>query len=132
MTKFVEPPEIDLSEFEEKESFVEPEDIDLSEFESPEPYSEPEVSQLETLGRSAAQGVSLGFADEIGAGLLTLPEKARRKLFEYIPGTPEVTDKELREKGFTGAVDAQSIGDIYRELRDASREADKRSSTDDV
>lgn len=87
-----------------------------------------ESSMLDTLsdsGRGAAQGVSLGLADEIGAALLAGPKKLYSEVAENIPGTPEYTDAQLREQGFTGDIEQQDLLDEYRSLRDAAREADK-------
>jgi len=82
-------------------------------------------SQLEAAGRGALQGATLGFGEEIGAAALTPLEHLRQKIASLIPGTPEEVDAKLREQGFTGAVDESSAGDIYRELRDTARGADK-------
>lgn len=102
------------------------EDIqDIPSFEDTEEIIEtqPEIepSTAEALGRGAVQGATLGLGEEIGSALLT-PAKAAMK---FIPGTPEYTDAQLREQGFTGDIESQSLLDQYRELRDTAREADK-------
>ena len=79
--------------------------------EDPELESE-ESSMLDTLsdsGRGAAQGVSLGLADEIGAALLAGPKKLYSEVAENIPGTPEYTDAQLREQGFTGDIELTDL-----------------------
>lgn len=87
--------------------------------------TKPERSMLESAGRGAVQGATFGFGEEIGAAALSPLETLRAKVSEYISGTPENVDKQLREQGFTGDIQSQDIIDKYKELRDTTREANK-------
>lgn len=89
---------------------------------------EGEPSILETAARGAVQGASVGFADELGAAALSPLEQLRRQAAELIEGTPEHTDKMLRQQGFTGDVEAKDdLSEVYEELRDTTREANKEA-----
>ena len=77
-----------------------------------------------SLGHGAIQGGTLGFGEELGAAALTPFEKARRAVSSYIPGTSENIDQQLREQGFK----LPEEKGVYQELRDVTREANKRAS----
>lgn len=70
----------------------------------------PDVSHLESLGRGAAQGASLGFADELA-------------------GVGSAIGDWLGRKVGGGIETGQSMGDVYREGRDESRAAYKAAQT---
>lgn len=87
-----------------------------------------DISKLESFGRGMVEGGTLGLGDEVGSALLTSPTTLYRALAQYVPGTPEATDRELREQGFTGDVESElNPLDVYRDLRDTTREANKRA-----
>jgi len=125
----------DLSEF----GFEPIDDLDdLSEFgfEPVEDSSDPDFSlgrtpkagdpsQLEAAGRGALQGATFGFGEEAGAAVLSPLEMLRKKAAELIEGTPEHTDKMLREQGFTGDVETPELSETYKELRDVTRGREK-------
>jgi hypothetical protein len=93
--------------------------------EEPIVQSPTEPTQLESGLRGAVQGTSVGMGDELGASALAIPETIRQRLAQYLPGSPENVDKQLREQGFTGDIQQPSVLENYRQLRDTSREADK-------
>jgi len=103
--------DIDLSAFDE--------DIDLSAFDEEEG-----PSQLEAAGRGAVQGVALGFGEEIGAAALSPVEMLRQKIAKLIPGSMENVDEQLRQQGFKG-LEEEELTDIYKNLRDTTRERNK-------
>ena len=72
-------------------------------FGPPEPAKPTGTSRLESLGRGAAQGATLGFGDEIQGGIQGLARK-------------------LSGEG-------RGLGDIYREERDAARRDDEAART---
>jgi hypothetical protein len=78
--------------------FDEPKEYDFSDFDD-----SPSVSSTESGIRGAAQGLSLGFADEITGGIEALKDIA-------------LTDKELSD-----------LGDVYSQRRDESRLAYKQA-----
>lgn len=107
----------------EDENFFDEQDVVAEKTEITEPES-PEISQLETAAKSAVQGATMGFGEELGAAALAPLAKALETVRERIPGTPEATDRELREQGFTGSgVDKQNLIEKYKELRDVARES---------
>jgi hypothetical protein len=77
--------------------------------------------------RGGLQGISWGTSDEIIGGAGAIPETIRQRLAQYIPGSPENVDKQLRERGFTGDIQQSSILENYRQIRDAQREANKEA-----
>jgi len=81
-------------------------------------------SQLEASGRGAVQGATLGMADELGAAALAPIEMLRQKISELIPGSMENVDEQLRKQGFKG-LDENELTDIYKNLRDTTRESNK-------
>jgi len=87
----------------------------------------PDISKTETALRAGLQGATLGFADEAAGAIGAVVKSPLDSLMQYIPGTSQATDKDLREQGFTGAVDQKSILDQYKESRDLVR-ADNKAS----
>ncbi len=87
---------------------------------------EGDPTQLESAGRGAIQGATLGFADELGSAVLAPLEMLRQKINKRIPGSMENVDAKLRKQGFKG-LDEQELGDIYKNLRDTTRERNKAS-----
>ena len=91
-------------------------------------FNAPEISQTETALRSGLQGATLGFGDEL-AGLAGAAVKSPLdSIMQHIPGTPQATDKDLRDQGFTGDVEQKSILDQYKESRDMVRADNKASA----
>lgn len=66
--------------------------------------------------RGAVQGLTLGFGDEIGAAALT----------PFVYGAEQVKDL------LTGKDENESLKDIYKDLRDTSRDADKEAQKDNT
>lgn len=110
----------DLSEF-----GFEPVEMSTEE-DSVEGFEEPKSSQAEALGRGALQGATFGFSEELGAAALTPIEALRRKIAEYMEGTPENVDKQLKEQGF----ELPEEPSIYEELRDTARAEEAQSKED--
>jgi len=86
-------------------------------------------SMLESAGRGAVQGASLGWGEELASAVMAGPSMLYKNVAENIPGTPEFTDARLREQGFTGDIGRdQGSSDLlenYRSLRDTGAEANK-------
>jgi len=82
-------------------------------------------SVAESYLHGMTQGATLGFGEELGAGALA----ALQPLLKYIPGTTESTTRELEQQGFqVEAPDEQkSFIERYRDLRDTTREAQKKA-----
>jgi len=90
------------------------------------------VSALAALGRGAAQELTLGSSDELGAGVLSGLDLIRRKL--GIETEEEKVNKLLKEKGFTGDIGKtmkeKDILSQYKEMRDLSRAEDIKAKKD--
>lgn len=89
------------------------------------PVSEPVdegISQGESLARGAGQGVTLGFADELGSAAYTAFDKLRGLL----GGDSQLeVAQQLEEQGFKGDIGPTSVGEAYEETRDELRAADE-------
>jgi len=111
-----EPVETEESSFDPDKFLAETEELE----------DKPEISKTESTLRGAAQGATAGFGDELGSAVLSAPETIRGLLAQFAPGTPENVDKQLRDQGFTGDIEAPTINPIekYKELRDTTRESD--------
>jgi hypothetical protein len=90
-----------------------------------------ETSQIIAGLSGIGQGATLGFGDEIGAAIATLPAKAIEMISEQIPGAAANVDKQLREQGFTGsAIESKGIKDTYKDIRDTTRDYQRQLKED--
>ena len=114
---------MDDSLFEDKK-YTEPQKMDDTLFED---VQVPQVSALEAAGRGAVQGLSLGFSEELGAGVMSAVDAARRAL--GIKTEEEKVNELLQAQGFKGDVgqtaEQKDVLSQYRQMRDTARQADK-------
>jgi len=78
----------------------------------------PEVSQPEAALEGAKQGVTMGFADEAGAGVQSSMDKMQRLLNEYtglVGKSPTQVSEQLASEGFTGDLGPTSSEELYEE-----------------
>lgn len=110
----------------EDTKYQEPQKMDDNLFEDT-PVEEPEIGKVEALARGATQGVSLGFGEEIGAGVMSAVDAARRAL--GIKTEEEKVNEQLQAQGFKGVGPTMEQKDIlsqYRQMRDVAREREKQ------
>lgn len=91
------------------------------------------VGKIEAAARGATQGLTLGTGEEIGAGLFSILDAARRKL--GIETEEEKVNRQLQEQGFKGDIPTIEQKDIlsqYRQMRDVSRAADVKAKEDQI
>ncbi|MFM6994503.1 MAG: hypothetical protein ACKOWO_05225, partial [Sediminibacterium sp.] len=95
---------------------------------------EPEkVGVVEAATRGGVQGLTMGTGEEIGSGILSLLDAARRKL--GIETEDEKVNRQLQEQGFKGDIPTIEQKDIltqYRQFRDTSRAADVKAKEDQL
>lgn len=101
-------------------------DLDPSQIEVVE-SEEPKPSKLESLGRGARQGATMGFADELSGAVGTGLDVGQRLLNELgLAGpSPSQIGEQLKSKGVTGDVGPTDTMEMYQTLRDEERAAEK-------
>lgn len=110
----------------EDTKYQEPQKMDDNLFEDT-PVEEPEIGKVEALARGATQGVSFGFGEEIGAGVMSAVDAARRAL--GIKTEEEKVNEQLQAQGFKGVGPTMEQKDIlsqYRQMRDVARERENQ------
>lgn len=106
----------------------------------PTPEEAGQPSKLESLGRGAAQGATLGFGDEIqgllqAAGIKYLPSGLGGGTNAPLPWHREFWDKDTPGGFFSteapkpSATDQRGLVDLYREQRDVARKDDDAART---
>lgn len=101
-------------------------DLDPSEVEVVEPEAV-KPSKLESFGRGARQGATMGFAEEAGAGLGAGLDVGQRLLNELgLAGpSPSQVSEQLKSQGATGDIGPTDTTEMYQALRDEERAAEK-------
>jgi len=78
----------------------------------------PEVSQSAAALEGAKQGVTMGFADEMGAGVQSSADRMQRLLNEYtglVDKSPTQVSEQMAEEGFTGDLGPTSPEELSEE-----------------
>lgn len=136
---------IDLSGFDEEVSKAPKKAIDLSAFDEP---SEEDLAVKEQEGlekkfskgksalKGAEQGLTFGFADEIGAGIETGLDKTQALMnyFGLADESPSQVNARLKKEGFTGDIGPTSAGEYFdkslsenRKMYDEAKKANPKS-----
>ncbi len=109
----------DFDQFEDAQ-----EDFDFDQFDDVEEVeAKKDISKLESAAKGAQQGLTSGFADEIGAGVQAGLDDAQRLLNEFtgiVGKSPTQVTDELVSQGFTG-----DLGPMGGEMYDAALEENR-------
>jgi len=110
----------------EDTKYVAPEDMDDSLFDdTPAEQPAPDVSAVEAAGLGAQQGLTFGFADEIGAGMQSGMDRMQRMLNEYtglVGESPSQVNERLRAEGASGDIGPTTLSGIYNQALQENRE----------
>lgn len=88
------------------------------------PPPAPEVSQGRAASLGAQQGLTMGFSEEMGAGVQSGLDRLQRLLNEYtglVGKSPTQVSEELATQGFQGDLGPTSAGEMYDEAVAAQR-----------
>ena len=100
-----------------------------SETSGPLPSPMPENDKLRSALLGSQQGLTVGFADELGGGIQASLDKGQQLLNKLGLGgeSPTQVNERLTKEGFTGDVGPTSTKELYREARDENRQAHKEA-----